>query len=614
MDWNGYGRLLHVDLTTGVVEPGEIPPEWTIDFLGGSGMGARLLWDYLRPEIAPLDPRSPLLFITGPLTGSAGPTTGRFTVCGRSPQTGWWAESNIGGFVGPELRFAGWDALLLTGKAAQPVYLWIHNQQVELRSADHLLGGDMYATQAAIRAETGQPQARVASIGLAGERGVRFSGIFSDHGRAAARTGLGAVMGSKNLKAVAVRGTNKLVFARDAEYRRLRVAANKDLIEQNMTAVLKATGTAGAADYLQMLGDMPQRYWTAPTFDGAGSVGGAEMAEKYLTAATACQGCVIACGREVEVTEGSYSTGGKRKGPEYETICAFGPQLMVDDLPAITALGDRCDRYGMDSITAGSVIGLAYLLYNRGLLSEADTDGLALRWGDPAPAFALLDKIAWREGIGAWMAEGARAFAARFGVEELAVQINGMEVAMHDPRAFSGMALVYATSPRGACHNQSDFFTVEMGAALDDIGIPMPDRFSDAGKAALVARHQHWRTVCNDLVMCFFAVVPPGAVLELVNAALDVTWTMEELLQAGERGWNLKRLINLRLGYTPAGEKLPALLRMPLPEGGQAGYQPDLDAMLDEYYAACGWDRSTGRPLPETLRRLGLDCLAGQGV
>jgi aldehyde:ferredoxin oxidoreductase len=189
-----------------------------------------------------------------------------------------------------------------------------------------------------------------------------------------------------------------------------------------------------------------------------------------------------------------------------------------------------------------------------------------------------------------------------------------MEVAMHDPRAFSGMALVYATSPRGACHNQSDFFTVEMGAALDDIGIPMPDRFSDAGKAALVARHQHWRTVCNDLVMCFFAVVPPGAVLELVNAALDVTWTMEELLQAGERGWNLKRLINLRLGYTPAGEKLPALLRMPLPEGGQAGYQPDLDAMLDEYYAACGWDRSTGRPLPETLRRLGLDCLAGQGV
>lgn len=603
-----FGRLLKVDLTSGKISQEDLPEAMLADFLGGSSLGARILWDWIDPALDPLDPRAPLLFITGPLTGSAGPTTGRFTVCGRSPQTGLWGESNIGGFVGPELRFAGWDGLLVTGRAEQPAYLWVHNNQVEIRSAVQLWGqADIYETQARIREEVGEPQARVACIGLGGENLVAFAGILSDHGRAAARTGLGALMGSKNLKALAVRGTGRLSFARDGEYKRLRVAANKDLLQQNMTQIYKATGTSGAADYLQILGDMPQQYWTAPTFAGASQVSGAEMAEKYLTATTACQGCVIACGREVEIKEGPYATHGKAKGPEYETVCSFGPQLLIDDLPTITALGERCDRYGLDVISAGGAVGLAYLLYERGIIGGEQTGGLVLQWGDPAPAFILLDQIARREGLGALLAQGAKAFGAHFGVEELAVQINGLDVAMHDPRAFSGQALAYVTSPRGACHNQSDYFTVEMGGALDEIGVPMTDRFTDAGKAAYVARHQHWRTVCNSLVVCFFAVVPPPVVLDLINAATGLDWTMDDMMRAGERGWNMKRLVNLRLGLTPASEKLPSLLLQPLPEGGQEGHVPDVDIMLNEYYAASGWDRRTGWPLKEKLAELGLD-------
>lgn len=600
-------RLLHIHLTTGAISAETLPADWTRDYIGGSGLGARILWDRIDPALDPLDPANPLLFITGPLTGSSGPTTGRFTLCGRSPQTGRWGESNIGGFVGPELRFAGWDGVLVSGRAPGPVYLWIENERVELRPADHLWGqADIYQAQERIRAEVGQPRAKVACIGLAGENGVIYSGVFSDHGRAAARTGLGALMGSKNLKALAVRGTGKLAFGDPETYKALRAAANRDLREQNMTTVFHATGTAGAADYLQMLGDMPQQYWTAAAFDGAGKVSGAEMAETILTRATACQGCVIACGREVHIQEGPFAAAAPGKGPEYETICSFGPQLLIDDLAAVTALGDLCDRLGLDTISAGGAVGLAYLLFERGIISAADTGGLALRWGDPAPVFALLEQIARCEGFGGLLARGAKGLAEHYGCPELAAQVNGLDVAMHDPRAFSGQTLSYLTSPRGACHNQSDFFTIEMGGAMDEINIPMTERFEDAGKAAYVARHQHWRTLCNSLVMCFFAVVPPSTVCDLVNAALGEAYTLDDLLKIGERGWNLKRLINLRLGLTPADEKLPALLRQPLPDGGQEGHVPDEALLLAEYYAASAWDPATGWPTREKLEELGL--------
>ncbi len=603
-----YGRMLKVNLTTGNISTEMIPEAYLLDYVGGSGLAARLLYDALDPAIDPLDPRSPLLWITGPLTGTGGPTTGRFSICARSPQTGIWGEANIGGLVGPELRMAGFDAVWISGRAEQPVYLWIHNGQAELRPAGHLWGqADTYETQQIIREETGEPLAKVACIGTAGENSTTFASILSDHGRAAGRTGMGAVMGSKNLKALAARGTQRLEFAQDEEYRRLRKEANLELSEQNMTSILQATGTGGSAEYLQFMGDMPQKYWTQATFDGVGNISGATMADTILTGTNACHGCVVRCGRKVTINEGAYATGGEVKGPEYETLCAFGSQLLVDDMAAIVALGERCDRLGMDTISAGSTLALAYLLFERGLLPEQDTGGLALRWGDPSPCFPLLDQMARKEGFGALLAQGAKALAAHYGVEELAVQVNNLEVPMHDPRAFSGQALAYLTSPRGACHNQGDFFTVELGGAMEEIGVPVPEnRLDEAGKAASVARHQHWRTACNSLVMCFFAVVSPQSMVELLSAAEGHDWTLDELMRAGERAWNLKRLYNLRLGLTPAAEKLPKLLLEPLPDGGQEGHVPDVDLLRREYYAASGWDWETGGPTREKLDELGL--------
>jgi len=617
-----FGKMLKIDLSSGIAERTQLPTEYARDFVGGSGLGARLLADELLAHgpLPPLDPGSPLLFVTGPLTGTAGPTTGRFTVCGRSPQTGLWGESNIGGFVGPELRFAGWDVLWVTGSAPNPVYLWICDDAVEIRSAVHLWGqADTLQTQRLIRQEVGQPMARVACIGLAGENGVSFAGILSDHGRLAARTGLGTLMGSKNLKAIAVSGNGKPWLAHPEQYKKLRVESNKRLLQQNMTSVLHATGTSGSADYFQYMGDMPQKYWTGAAFDGATLIGGAEMAEKYLVDTSACQGCVISCGRVVNLAEGvdhdQLAAPGQKpnfqKGPEYETICAFGSQLLVDDLPTITRLGDLCDRLGLDTISAGSVLGLAYLLFDQGRISEQDTGGLALHWGDAAPCFSLLEQMVRKQGFGALLAQGTRALGAAFGAADLAVQVNGLDVAMHDPRAFTGQALAYVTSPRGACHNQSDFFTVELGGTMEEIGIGMTDRATSAGKAALVARHQHWRTLCNDLVMCFFTVIAPQEVADLLSAASGVDWTVDDLLKAGERGWNLKRCYNLRLGLTPASEKLPRLLLQALPDGGQAGALPEMDVLLDEYYAASGWERSSGWPTDEKLRELGLEFMRG---
>jgi aldehyde:ferredoxin oxidoreductase len=604
--------MLKVNLSTGDISKEQVPAQWVNDFIGASGLAARLLWDSIDPERDALDPESPFLCVTGPLTGTGGPATGRFTICGRSPQTGLWGESNIGGFVGPEMRRAGFDVLWITGRSPQPVYLLIQDGSAEIRPAGHLWGKtDTYETQKMIREELGKSQARIASIGLAGENLVPFANIMSDHGRAAGRTGMGALMGSKNLKAIAICGTGPIPLAQELDYKELRSAANKTLLDQNMTSIFHAVGTGGSAEYLQMLGDMPQKYWTSPTFEEAGQISGSEMQATILTGTKSCQGCVIGCGREVFVQEGPYATEPKSKGPEYETICAFGSQLLVDDLPMITKLGDICDRYGMDTISAGSAIGLAYLLFDRGIINEAQTGGLTLNWGDGLPAFILLEQMTQKEGFGAILAEGSLAMATRYGDPDLAVQVNGLDVAMHDPRAFSGQALAYVTSPRGACHNQSDFFNVELGGTIDEIGILASERWEDTGKADKVKLHQHWRTVCNSLVVCFFAVVNPSELAPMLSAATGEIWDVERLMKAGERAWNLKRAINIRLGLTRATEKLPKLLLQALPEGGQEGHLPDMDVLLKEYYASSGWDESTGKPIPGKLDELGLDFVLG---
>ena len=387
--------------------------------------------------------------------------------------------------------------------------------------------------------------------------------------------------------------------------RAVRSASNRALKQDNQSQVMHELGTASAANYSEYLGALPSKYYHQGSFEGVDNVSGAQMSESILSGTSACHACVIACGRVVTLDDGV-----RRKGPEYETIISFGPNLLVDDLAAITRLGELCDRYGMDTISTGNTIGLAFYLYEQGVITSKDTGGLELRWGDVEVIEKLIHLTAKREGIGEVLAHGSRFLGRYFGAEEEAVQVNGLEVAYHDPRGVSGMALVYATSPRGACHNQSDYFMVDWGNTNEEAGIGYFGRQDGGEKAANVARHQDWRTVYNSLVMCIFANVSPQTQVELINAACGLEWNVDDMMRCGERGWNLKRAINNRLGLTRKNDKLPKALLEPYAEGGAEGYVIPFDEMIKAYYAARGWDPGTGRPTKEKLLSLGLDDVA----
>ncbi|MCF6277414.1 MAG: aldehyde ferredoxin oxidoreductase family protein [Anaerolineales bacterium] len=594
--------ILKINLSTQSFEDYEIPAEWVRDYLGAASLAARILYDDLTAELDPLSPAASLLILTGPLTGTFGPATGRFIVVGKSPATRLWAESNVGGFWGIELRKTGYDGIWLTGKSDSPLYLWLNGGKPELRAADHLWGQDTYQIQESLKAETGSKSAKVLGIGIAGEKQTPMAGIFCDHGRAAGRTGLGAVMGSKNLKAIAVQGSAEIPLAEPEKYKKLRMAANRALKEDPLTGVMSDLGSAGAAEYLDYLGEMPKKYFSTGTLEGAEKISGSSVAETLLVGTKACHGCVIACGRVVDIDDGE-----KRKGPEYEALVGFGPNLGLTDAIFATRMSELCDRYGLDLISASGTMGLAYSLYERGIISGADTGGLALKWGNAEAAEMLLHQMARREGFGGLLAQGSLALARHFDVESQAIQVNGLELAYHDPRGASGMALVYAVSPRGACHNQSDYFLADIGQVDDALGLEFFDRHAGAEKAANVARHQDWRTVGNALVLCHFANVPPNTILDLVNAALGSDWDLDVLMRAGERGWNLKRMINLNLGLLPSHDRLPEPLLQPLADGGAAGYEIPFEKMLSAYYTARSWDVESGAPTHEKLQALGLE-------
>jgi len=407
-------------------------------------------------------------------------------------------------------------------------------------------------------------------------------------------------MGSKNLKAIAVHGTKKIEVTE--RYAVMRSEANRALKQDNEAKVMSELGSAGAANYAEYLGAMPSKYYHQGAFPAVDNISGAKITESILVGQSACQGCVIACGRVVDLGDGK-----RRKGPEYETVVGFGPNLLIEDLTEVVRLGELCDKYGLDSISTSNTIGLAFHLFEMGKITLQDTGGLDLRWGGFLAARQLIHMIARREGLGAIMANGSRALGAAFGAEEEAVQVNGLETAYHDPRGVSGMALSYATSPRGACHNQSDYFFVDWGHTHEEIGIEFFDRHAHAEKSANVAKHQNWRTHFNSVLICIFANVPPQTQVDLLNAQLGLELTTDDLMRSGERAWNLKRAINNRMGLTRANDNLPKAFLEPYKEGGAAGFTPDLQAMLAAYYQARGWDWETGKPTREKLVELGLE-------
>jgi len=598
--------ILRINLSTRHINEFIIPRQWEVDYLGGASLGARLLYKELIPTLDPLSPEASLLFINGPLSGTSGPAVGRFMICAKSPATGLWGESNCGGFWGPELRMAGYDGLWITGRAETPLYISIVNQRIEFHPAEHIWGMDTYTTQAAVKSELDAKNPRVAVIGPAGESKIPFAVVLTDHGRVAGRTSMGAVMGSKNLKAIAVKGNGKVPIVDAERYALLRSNANHELKADTYTEVFHELGTAGAVDYMDYLAEMPKRYFQNGVYENALKISGASIAESILVGTSACHACVIACGRVVRLEDGE-----KRKGPEYETLSGFGPNLWFDDPVRITRLGELCDRFGMDTISLSNTIGLVFKLHKMGVIDGDDAGEITLDWGNPDTIETLIHQTAHQEGLGAWIAKGSRELGKHFGCEEEAIQVNGLEVPYHDPRGASGMALVYATSPRGACHNQSDYFVIDMGQVLTSLGMKRMDRHAGAEKAHNVAIHQDWRTIANSLVLCIFANVPAETVVDLVNAACGLDWTIHDLMLTGERGWNLKRAINNRFGLIRKNDKLPKALLQPYSDhpAGADGYTPDFDKMLESYYEVRGWDPKTGYPKKDKLLSLGLEWL-----
>jgi aldehyde:ferredoxin oxidoreductase len=606
---NGYiGKLLRIDLSAGEVWDEPLDSEYARHFVGGSGLATRYLYNMVDADTDPLGPDNPLIFMTGPLVGTAMPSAGRCSVCALSPLTRIWGESNTGGFFGPALRFAGYDGLIITGEAATPTWLSIVDGEAALHDATDLWGSDSYETQEQVRQALNIPRARVACIGTAGEHQVKMAAVINDHGRAAGRTGMGAVMGSKRLKAIGVHGRAEVPLADPEGMRTLAREIIGDLDEDMAAMAIQMAGTAGYVDMALMYGDLPIRYYQQGEWEPAGNLSGVLMATEYQNRNTACYRCPIACGRETRAP--SYGVD-EVDGPEYETIGAFGSLMMVDDLEAVIYAGHLCNVHGLDTISAGCTIALACEMFERGILTTEETGGLEIRYGDIEMHHRLIEMMARREGFGDALAEGSAALAERFGVPDLAVTVNRLEVPMHDPRAFVGMAPTYALSPRGACHMEGDMYGVDTGQGpAIELGILPGDRFEQSEeKGRIAARQQAWRNLYNAMTLCEFQNPGVERVLAAMNYATGWDLAAEDLMALGKRITTLKRLLNMRFGVTVADDGLPDILMEPLEEGGTEGTVIDLKLLLSGAYEEFGWDPETGAPRPETLEALGLSAL-----
>lgn len=612
------GKILKIDLTSQQAAVRPIDEPEVRAFLLGSGLAAKIYYQEFRPLLDPavdvFDPRNPLIVLNGLLSGTFAPTGCRSSWCGRSPLTGIWNEANLGGHWGAELRFAGWDGLIITGRSARPTYLWIHGDQVEFRDAGHVWGRDQFETHAALLQETDE-KARCASIGQAGENLVRLAGVATGgqpHTRMAARGGMGALMGSKNLKAIVVRGKERPAYADPRGFHATVKASNQYIMSHGPAEALHLVGTAGGHPTTDKFGDNAILNWRGGNWlEGTIKTSGKAIAETMFSRHTFCHACPIGCGKAVEIKAGPFA-GVSGEGPEYETLCGFGSNLQCDDLNAVTAMNDLCNRYTLDTISTSGVLAFAFECYEKGLLTSADTGGLELRWGDADAILAMIRQIAHRQGLGSLLADGVRAAAARIGrgAEQFAIHVKGLELPYHDPRGFVSMAANYATANRGACHLEAISYWRGVGIEWpgwqdgDPQGWIESKRFDSAIGAETAVAFQDYMSVYNPGGLCKFITkgsYTPAQVAELFNAALGWAWTAQDVLETGARLFNYKRQINVALGVRRQDDVLPRrLTHEPRPTGSAAGQLPDMDLMLPRYYALRGWD-SDGVPTDRAL-------------
>ncbi len=595
------GQILRVNLTDGTIRKEALLKKDAQDFIGARGLGTRYFVREVDPSVDAFAPENKLIFMTGPLTGTAAAAAGRYNVICKAPLTGAIAASNSGGFWGPELKFAGYDGIIFEGKSPYPVYLWIENENVELRRADKLWGKTVSEATDLIKEETDE-EAKVACIGPAGENLVKFACVINEYSRAAGRSGVGAVMGSKNLKAVAVRGTKGIKVADPDGFKRAMDRARQMLAQHPVTGKgLALYGTNVLINILNQHGGLPvQNFSQAATCDYAEKISGELHAEKYLVRNKGCFGCNMGCGRVTKIPAGKFK--GFGEGPEYEATWALGSNLGNDNFEAIAKVNFLCNEMGMDPISFGGTMACAMELYEKGYL-DAGTAGWDLTWGNADAVVDLAQKTALRQGFGDKLAEGSFRLAESFGHPELSMTVKKQELPAYDPRALQGIGLNYATSNRGGCHVRGYMTSVEV------LGIPEKlDPDTTEGKAAWTKAFQDITAVCDSSGTCLFATFAIGIpeLAEELRAATGVEYTEESLMLAGERIWNLERLFNLKAGFTGKDDVLPRrLLEEPMKGGPHAGQVVKLEPMLKEYYELRGWDEN-GIPTPAKLEQLGL--------
>ncbi len=611
------GKLARVDLWSGKVRFETLPDDVLKMWIGGRGLGVYLMLKEVDPRIDPLSPSNKALVLTGPLTGVAGvPSSGRWCSVTKSPLTNTIHDSQSGGKFGPELKFAGFDGIIIENASETPVYLWVHDGKVEIRDAKHLWGKDVHAAtdmiKEELRAEVGNEadKIKVALIGPAGENLVRFAAIMNDKNRAAGRGGHGAVWGSKKLKAIAVLGHEKPKVAKPEKFREaVKVAMDKHKKSPVTSEGLPKLGTAILVNIINKAGIFPTRNFKTGVFEGAEKISGETLAEKYVDwkkqKEEICWGCPIGCARYSVVKNSPFS--GEGGGPEYETIWAFGAQTGTDNLEAIIKANFLCNELGLDTITTGHVIGTFMELVEKGKIPKEALRGLKADWGTPEAIVELTWRIAYRSGIGDDLAEGAARLAQKYGAPEVAMVVRGQELPAYDPRGAQGHGLAYATSNRGGCHLRAYMISPEV------LGVPqLVDRFETKGKPALVKHFQDVFAVIDSLIVCKFTsfAIWADEYAALLSAVTGVDVDAKGIEKIGERIWNAERVFNIfSIGDGRKYDTLPKrLLEEPMPEGPSKGHVVKLSEMLDEYYKVRGW--IDGRPTRAKLEELGLRWLA----
>jgi aldehyde:ferredoxin oxidoreductase len=605
------GKILRVNLTSGEISEESLPEQEARMFLGGSGLATKYLFDELKPGIDPLGPENKLIYMTGPLTGTISPSSGRFSAVTKSPQTGFWGSANSGGRWGLDLKRSGFDGVIIEGAATKPVFLVIDDGKAELREAEDLWGKGVKETTRLIKDSLGK-RFNVSCIGIAGENLVRYAAVMNDVHRALGRCGMGAVMGSKRLKAIAVAGTNKISIADKVAFAEAVKTASDFVSESLLKMTLEVYGTDMVLDLVNVKGGLPTRNWQSGSCTYADNINGPAINEKILTGKKACFSCPIACGRLSEVKSGKYAC--KGEGPEYESIGAFGPMCDVDDLEAITYAHLLCNEYGLDTVSAGSTIAFAMECYEKGILKKAEADGLELNFGDADVMMELIHKIARREGIGDLLAEGTKRAAEKLGQgsHTFAMQVKGLELPAYDCRASKITGLGFVTANRGGDHITAYVqgptflnipFLIVQESTIEDPLVENPK------EAKVVKELEDALTVFDAVGACKFMGMALMAedIVPVIARATGWEFDESDFRQAGERIFNLARAFNVREGCTRADDTLPKrLLEEPLSEGPAQGQVVDLDPLLDAYYEFRGWDKATGRPTAAKMKELGL--------